>query len=405
MRLLGVGSRARRWGRALGGHYAAAGITGCIVLFIANIAVQPSFLSQGNWAQELAVASPLLLMAVAQMPAVVSGNAGIDMSVGPFAGFINVLLVVVLFGHGNGQPYIVIPFVIAAGLIGGAINGYLIAYVRLPAIIVTLAGYLFYEGLAPEVLPSPGGHVPGWVTGLLNSVGPIPAFVFAIAIIVACWLLLGRTAFVRNLLAAGGTERAAFTAGVNVQAVRLAAYALSGLLAAVAGLFLCSVLASGDPTIGSQYTLLSIAGVALGGISMSGGRGGLLGALLGGGLLYLVQNVLTNAHVNAFDLQVADGIILLCALALNVASSRRRRSGVARVTDAGSGEAKRRQDSGPGGAGVLDSQVVVASDAAFGGETGLDYVDSQSAGRAELGDVNRDASARYSRRENEGLHS
>jgi ribose transport system permease protein len=142
-------------------------------------------------------------------------------------------------------------------------------------------------------------------------------------------LALQRTAFRRNLVAVGGDERVAYTAGINVARVRASAYVLSGGLAAVAGITLTAMLGSAHPTVGPPYTLTSIAGTALGGISLAGGRGGLLGAAAGGAILFLVENLLTLARVSVFHLQIAYGAILIVALAINSLGERYHRSRLA----------------------------------------------------------------------------
>lgn len=142
-------------------------------------------------------------------------------------------------------------------------------------------------------------------------------------------MALQRTAFRRNLVAVGGDERVAYTAGINVARVRASAYVLSGGLAAVAGITLTAMLGSADPTVGPPYTLTSIAGTALGGISLAGGRGGLLGAAAGGAILFLVENRLTLARVSVFHLQIAYGAILIVALAINSLGERYHRSRLA----------------------------------------------------------------------------
>jgi ribose transport system permease protein len=121
----------------------------------------------------------------------------------------------------------------------------------------------------------------------------------------------------RNLLAVGGDERAAFTAGVNVARLRLITYMIGGILACLGGLMLTGLIQSGDGTVGSPYTISALTAVALGGISLAGGRGGLLGAALGGGVLFLIQELLTDAHVSVYAVGIVDGIILILALALN----------------------------------------------------------------------------------------
>lgn len=298
-----------------------------VVLFVANALAEPSFIGTGNWAPTLAVASPFIFTALAQAPAMLAGNGGLDLSVGPFAGFATVVVATVFVPAGLGSPGILIPLVLAFGLCAGAVNGFLIAYLRLPPIIATLGTYLFYSGLATHLLPSPGGTIPAWLANLVGTYGPVPGLLIVFIVVGVCWTLFVRTAYHRNLLAVGGDDRAAYTAGVNVAMVRLIAYALAGLLAALAGLLLAAAINGGDATVGPSYSLTSIAAVALGGVSLAGGRGGLFGAAMGGAILYLIQNLLTVAHVSVFQLNIANGVILIIALALNGALERLRKRG------------------------------------------------------------------------------
>jgi ribose transport system permease protein len=260
-----------------------------------------------------------------------SGNGGIDLSVGPLAGFMSVLIAAVLVPAGITTPELIIPIVIVFGALTGAINGFLVAYVRLPAIIATLGMYLFYQGLGTEVLPEAGGSVPVWLVKLNGSFGPVPAVWIVFAVIALIWTLVTRGSYPRNLLAVGGDERAAYTAGVNVARLRLITYSIAGVLACLAGLMLTGLIQSGDGTVGPPYTISAITAVALGGISLAGGRGGLLGGALGGGVLFLIQELLTDAHVSVFQVSIIDGIVLIFALALNgTVEHLRRRSSAAR---------------------------------------------------------------------------
>ena len=296
--------------------YLAVPLALLIVLFIANAIVQPQFLSQQSWAASMAVLCPIVLTAMAMTLPILSGNGGIDLSVGPLAGFITVLIAAVLVPAGITSP-LIIPIVIVFGLLSGALNGVLIAYVRLPAIIATLGMYLFYQGLGTEVLPEAGGSVPVWLVKLDGSYGPIPAVWVVFAVIAVVWLLLTRGSYLRNLLSVGGDERAAFTAGVNVSRLRVVTYSLAGALAAIAGLMLTGLIQGGDGTVGPPYTISAITAVALGGIALAGGRGGLLGGALGGAVLFLIQELLTDAKVSVYAVSVVNGIILILALALN----------------------------------------------------------------------------------------
>lgn len=313
------------------GWYATGPLIIFVILFIANIIWQTSFIHPNNWASTLTLAAPFILTGLAQTIPILSGQGGLDLSVGPFAGFVAVLIVHTYGPAGLGSPELLIPLVIVTGLVGGGINGVLVAYVRLPPIIATLGAYLFYTGIAAQVLPTPGGTAPRWTTQLAQSYGPIPGMIFLFAIIAVGWMLLSRSAYVRHLLSVGGDDRAALTAGIDVAKVKVIAYALAGLLAAIAGLVLAGTLNSADATIGPPLTISSVAAVALGGIALVGGRGGLLGAAIGGCSYYLIQNLLTVIGVSPFTLNIADGVILIVALAFSGLLERRRRSGRART--------------------------------------------------------------------------
>ena len=296
-----------------------------------NIALQPSFLDPDTWAATLSVATPLILVSMALTIPVLSGNGGLDLSVGPFAGFITVLVAGVLVPAGISAPVLLIPLVLGLGLLAGLVNGVVVAYIRLPAIIGTLGTYLVYSGLAAVVLATPGGEVPLWLVDLNGSYGWFPGPLLPLALVAGAWLLLSRTAYVRNLLAVGGDDRAAYTAGISVAVVRCWSYAFAGLLAALAGLMLTGLIQSGDARVGAPYTISAITAVALGGVSLGGGRGGLLGAATGAGVFYLIVSILTASQVSVFGQQIASGAILIVALAINGYLSRlRARSGTAR---------------------------------------------------------------------------
>lgn len=308
--------------------YAWTAMLVAVCLFVACVIYQPSFAAPSDWAALLGLASPFVVVGLAQAPVVLSGNGGLDLSVGPLAGFVNVVVATVLVPAGITSPFTLLPLALGIGCGVGLITGILIAYVRLPPIIATLSAYLILSGLATQILPQPGGSAPAWVVDLVGNVGPIPGALLVFAVLGLAWLALSRSAFTSNLLAVGGDDRAAYTAGINVAAVRTGAYVLSGLLAAVAGLLLTGIIHSGDPTIGPPYTITSITAVALGGLSLAGGRGGMLGAAAGGLVLFLIQSFLTVAHVSVFQMAIVDGLILILALAANGFIERWRRRAV-----------------------------------------------------------------------------
>ena len=307
--------------------YARPALAFAAALLLLNILVDHSFLDPANWSSILAVAMPFVLIAMAATPAILSGGGGIDLSIGPLAGLVNAVLIGALASRGIVSPWFVVPSAIAIGASAGAANGLFVAWLRVPPIIATLGTYLALSGLTLEVLPMAGGRAPDWVIALGGSVHGFPLPLVVLGAVALAWAPLRGSAFGRNLLATGGDQRAAFASGIDVVKVRFLVYVVSGVIAAATGFAFTVSLGSGDPTAAAPYTLIGIAGAVLGGVSLSGGRGGLLGAAAGGAALFLVQNLLSLANVSAFYAQVAYGVILILALALGRTFdlSRRRR--------------------------------------------------------------------------------
>ncbi|MCW2952395.1 MAG: transporter permease [Conexibacter sp.] len=318
--------------RSLGSSkYALPALIGVVVLWILNAAFDSAFLSVAQWGALAASAAPFVLAAMAQAPAMLSGRGGIDLSVGPLMGLVNAIIMGALVGHGTTSPVAIIVISIAVGVTAGLLNGVLVTIVRVPPIIATLGTYFVFSSLSYIVLPLSGGRAPAWLANLGTSWGPFPAVLLLVLAVMAIWLAVSRTSYVRNLLATGSDDRAAYTAGVDVTRVRIVAYGLGGLIAAVGGLALTVGLGSGDPGAGPPYTLYAIAGAALGGLSLAGGRGGLLGAAAGGFIFFLTQNLLTAIHLSVFALQIASGVVVLVAVGLNSAGSYIGRSRVGKM--------------------------------------------------------------------------
>lgn len=303
-----------------------------LVLLILNLVLQPGLLSPQSWAPLFGSALPFILIAMAQVPALVAGNGGLDLSVGPTAGLSSVIAVQVLAGNGFGEPFVVIPLALAIGGAVGVLNGLLVAVVRIPPIVATLGTYLMVSALSVIIMPTAGGHAPEWLGAAAGQMlGPIPGTVLFVVVVGVAWFLLMRTAFRRNLYAVGGDLRAAFTSGVPVTLVTISAYVLAGILASVAGLGFVSVLGAADPTIGPPYTIISLAGAALGGVALAGGRGTMTGAALGGAVLFLVQNALGALGISVYVIQIVYGAMLILALAVNWLGDRLRRSDQQRI--------------------------------------------------------------------------
>jgi ribose transport system permease protein len=305
--------------------YAWPALAGLALFVVLNAIASPAFTDPSNWNGLMVGVAPFVIVAMAQTTSVLSGDGGIDLSVGPLAGMVNAVVAAVLVPAGWSDPFSVIGVALLVGILSGLLNGFMVSVVRVQPIIATLGTFLAYQGITLEMLPMAGGSAPDWLLAVAESHAGVPGVLILMIGLGAAWLALERTAFRRNLLAVGGDSRAAYAAGVNIVAVRILAYVIGGMLAAVAGLVFTAALGSGDPRVGVPYTLTSIAAVALGGVALTGGRGGMLGAAAAGALLFLMQTLFTLAQVSIFWLQIVYGCVLLVALTLNAGGERYRR--------------------------------------------------------------------------------
>ncbi len=299
-------------------RYAALAYALAIVLIALNIALSHGFFTQAVLVPLIAGAAPLVILTIASTVPMLAGNGGIDISVGPLCGLVNVVVIV---GIGDGtfssSPAVVIPVALGIGLASGAIIGALVAYGRLAPIVVTLGAYLVYTALAQVVFADKGGTAPEWLTHLGDLIGPVPGGLVSIAVVLGVWLLLRAMPFHGYLYAVGDGDTAAYTAGVPVAVVRVLAYVIAGLFAAIAGLATTGLIAAADPKIGPTLTLTAIAGAALGGTSLAGGRGGVLGALAGGISVYLIQNALSLMGIDSYWVTFSFGAVLVAGIAVN----------------------------------------------------------------------------------------
>ena len=193
-------------------------------------------------------------------------------------------------------------------------TGLIVVQLRLPAIVVTLAGSFIIGGAALLILPRPGGAIPEWLSILLA--GNTPTAFGLLVVIVLLWKLYLATPLGLSLYAAGENPIGAFRSGVAVDAARISAYAISGLLCTGAGLFVAAQTGSGDPVIGTSFTLNSIAAAVLGGIGFLGGQGTMRGALAGSLLLSLMITVMFFLGLPPVAQYIAQGLIIVGAVAL-----------------------------------------------------------------------------------------
>ena len=282
-------------------------------LLAVNVLLNPARFAPGAWGATIGLAAPLIAASIAAMPAILGGRGGIDVSIGPLMGLVNALIVQTLIADaGISSPWAVVPAALAIGAAAGALNGLLAVLVRIQPIVATLGTYLIFTGLTLTIVPAPTGTVPHWIQNLSGELSIVPLLALA-----AAWLLLKQLPYYDQLMAVGSDDRAAYTAGVPVALVRFLSYCLSGVFAGTAGLMLTALIGSADPNVGASFTLLAISAVALGGVSLGGGRGGLLAAVIGASDIFLLQSALTYFNVSTFVLQIAYGLILVASISLN----------------------------------------------------------------------------------------
>jgi ribose transport system permease protein len=310
-----------RLARAMGGD---AWTIGLAVAFIA-LYVFTLFLRPNYSLEALAIASlPVAFAAAGQAIVVISG--GIDLSIGSVIALTNVISAVLLLN----APELSVPIVLLVLLVGiaiGVVNGGLVVLSRVPDIVVTLAMLFVWAGAALLVLPTPGGESVAWLGDLIDDgfvVDAIPrALVVLLVIVGAVWIPLRRSRLGLSLYAIGSNQLAAFRSGVSVGRTKVVSYAFAGFFGALGGLALTASTGVGQPVPG-PYLLLSVAAIVLGGVSLAGGRGGLLGPIIGIFILGLIRADLLFLGVQSAYSTVIQGVIMVVVVMLGAFVTLRR---------------------------------------------------------------------------------
>ena len=288
----------------------------CCVLFAV---MSPYFLLPGNLLNLIRQLAPLLIVAVGMTFVITTG--GIDLSVGSTAAMANAVVAIEL-QQGLSWPIAVL-LVLVLGAIVGAVLGWFVAYQKIPSFIVTLAGLSMLRGVA--LLLTQGYSIPidepgmepfiflgrGWIFGF-----PVPAL-FAVLVAVAGFIALTRMRYGRHVIAVGANTEAARRVGIPSLRIILSVFMLSGLSAAFAGLLIAARLGSGSSNAAEGFELDVIAAVVLGGTSLLGGTGTILGTVLGALTIGVIGNGLILIHTSPFLVQIVTGAIILAAIWLN----------------------------------------------------------------------------------------
>jgi len=307
------GALTRRFGLARAS--AAVTFATVIVLSLVAGAVTPGFRTLTNVNDVLRQAVGLGLASLGQTLVILLG--GIDLSVGSVAKLSEMTAAIMM----NGNTSMTAPAIAAAlgiGLLAGAANGLLVTHLRIAPFIATFGTFGLLQGIAFLISTSPVGQAATPVVTVYDAeTGPVYTLVVGFAVLtVLAWFVLARTPLGRHLYAVGADSQVARLSGIRVNLLRVGAYMTCGLLAALAGLFLLSRSGIGDPTLGDDYQFDSITAVVLGGTSLAGGRGGVVGTIGGVLLLSVIGNVFNLTQIDASYQQLLKGAILLVAFSL-----------------------------------------------------------------------------------------
>ena len=315
-------------GRTLRRNGWTVGLVGLLIVFLAYTRfLAPNY--GPNQIESLAISAlPLAMAAVGQAIVVISG--GIDLSVGSMMAFTSVTAAVLMEGQSEEFGVVVVIGVLLLGVVLGLINGVLVVTTRVPDIVVTLAMLFVWAGAALLVLDRPGGGASAWlmssIDGTLLSEWLPRALVVLLAIVALVWIPVVRSGLGVALYAVGSDRLAAFRSGVSVNRTKVLAYILTGFFSAAGGLALTASTGSAQPVPG-PYTVQSIAAIVLGGISLAGGRGNLVGPILAVFILALVRTDLTFIGVNPSLSTAIQGAILVGVVMFGAIITFRRRRG------------------------------------------------------------------------------
>lgn len=311
------------WSRFKG--WEASGILVALGLFALILSfAAPNFLSAYNLTVVARAAAFVGLVALGQTLVLLLG--GIDLSVGTAAGLSAIVGSLVLTKLGV-HPWLVIPIACLFGLSLGLVNGFFIAYLRLNPFIVTLATGEIFAGMTLVITEGypirplgPDFRVfgQGELLGL-----PIPVWIFLVCAAYLVWMLRN-TRFGRNIFAIGGNRDAAALVGIRIRRVELLVYGLAGLFAALAGMLYASRMDAGQPSVGEGWMLQAITAAIIGGTSLRGGQGTIVGTALGALLLAMLANGTVLLNVSGFWQRVIVGLVVLVAILVDLA--RRQRS-------------------------------------------------------------------------------
>lgn len=314
--ILDARARSRRWSAFALRHFGELAIAGVfLVLFMVFGFWAQNFLSAENLINVLRQVAPTVIVAMAMTFVITTG--GIDLSVGSVVGLTAATLGLIAK---DGNAIVALVCALGIGTAIGVINGAFTAYGDMPPFIVTLASLTAVRGIAllitqgystpissPFLLPLGQGSLLGIFT---------PTWI-AVLVVAVMWYVFTQTRYGRYTVGQGSNSEALRRSGVNTRRVKFTVYAVSGLFAALAGVLVATRLASGSSNSGTGFEMEVITAVVLGGTSLMGGRGSILGSAIGALTMGVIANGLVLLHVDVYWVPIVQGVILIIAILLN----------------------------------------------------------------------------------------
>lgn len=292
-----------------------------LILFSLVISIlNPRFLTSANLLNVFRQTSINAIIAAGMTFVILT--SGIDLSVGSTLGFSGAIGATMLL---TGSPVIIaVAIAVIVGAAIGAMNGFIITKGKVQPFIATLATMtllrgatlVFTDGKPIGVSKAKYAESFRWIgSGTILGI-PVPV-ILMIIIFAACYYILSHTKFGRHLYAVGGNEEASLLSGINTTKIKLMAYTLNGVFAAIAGIVITSRLSSAQPTAGTGYELDAIAAVVLGGTSLSGGQGTIIGTIIGALIIGILNNALNLMDVSSYYQMIAKAIVIIIAVLLD----------------------------------------------------------------------------------------
>ena len=280
--------------------------------------LNPTFLSSFNIQVLLLAIAVNTLIALSQMVIIAIGQ--MNLAVGAIGGLAAISFAGMMEVWGLPAPLAAI-LALGIGLLAGLLNGFFIALTGISAFVITLATLALFKGLNLAVTRAqPFYGIPDSVKAFGNAtvLGPLPwLLVPMLLVVVAMWFLMNRRPLGRYILAVGGNEHAAALSGISVRRTVISAHAISGLLAALAGVMLVARLQIGQPTIGDDWLILSFAAPVIGGAVLAGGHVSVVATAIGVAIVAMITQALVLFAIDPFFVQVVLGTLILCAVGLN----------------------------------------------------------------------------------------